>query len=537
MKRKFVIVLLLFVALAGNGQEKGYFALYADHDLCTSGEILLLKAFAPSSEQTGVVTIDLVSSTGKTITKINLEIIDHQANGYIYLPDSLSSGYYFLRTSTRSASLHTIKELFIANRFTGVPEQNEVLKPAGGLPVAEIQVREIVVDGLEKSFNRRRRGTASICLPDDLLKQIDGNIHISITKVAQEYKSSPFVVDSKFPPGPVIEKEGIILDGIVTDVKTAKPVKDAVVYLSIPDSVPGFKYYNTDADGRFYFQLKESYGKVPVVIQCVDKVSARLLKISLPDFESLRSGLPRFEKKSLPDELLKALVKNNEALTIRKIFNQQEISIQPATPLKPDLYPFYGIPTTIVYPNLFTDLPDFTEISRELLPGVKFRTYNRQPTLQVVNSASHTFFNTTPLVLLNGIPVSDLNLIKDLGSKKIDRIEICTGERFFGDLIFQGVVAIYTIKANDTPLPDSDDLIKINLEGIQPQAILNLPDKTLSTEPDLRQKLLWKPSVKPGKRIAVDFQTSDIKGNFKLIIRGKTANGMLFFQEQIFEVN
>ena len=609
MERKILIVLLLFMALAGNARDKEYFALFTDRDLYASGETVFLKVFVPSDEPTGIVTIDLISSVGQAITKIMLEISDHQANGYLYLPDSISSGYYILRTSTRFASVHTIKELYVANRFSGVPEQDELLRPSGELPDPGTKVQSIRINGLDDSYKRRKSVTALLRLPEDLLLQIDGNVHVSISKTNPEYSGKSFILKTKSPPGQIIEKEkiilegivqdlktaqpyknavvylsipdsvpglkssitgpdgrfsfqlnpeysgrsfssktksppsqiiekeGIILEGVVQDMKTSQPFKNAVVYLSIPDSIPGLKYYITGTDGRFYFQLKGCYGKIPIVIQCVDYVSNQLLKISLVDTESLRGGLPLFERKPLPAELRKTISLINDAVTIRKLFNQKEITVQPTPPLKRDLVPFYGTPNSAVYPKLFTDLPDFNEVSRELLPGVKFRTFNRIPSLQVLNNAAHAFFNSPPLVLLDGIPVMDLNVIKGMGSGKIERIDIVTGERFYGDLLLQGVVAIFSAKGNETQVREADDLIKINLDGIEPQATLNIPSDQLSTEPDLRTLLYWEPSVKPKPTIPVDFRTSDLKGSYKLTIRGKTRDGSIFFKEQNFEVN
>ena len=124
-----------------------------------------------------------------------------------------------------------------------------------------------------------------------------------------------------------------------------------------------------------------------------------------------------------------------------------------------------------------------------------------------------------------------------MGTKDIDKIEICQTERFYGDLSFPGVVAIYTTKAGYTLIPESDDLIKLNIEVIQPHATLNTPSETRLNDPDFRQVLLWKPSLKPEQTIALDFQTSDILGSFKLIIRGKKKDGSIFYKEQTFEVN
>jgi len=68
-----------------------------------------------------------------------------------------------------------------------------------------------------------------------------------------------------------------------------------------------------------------------------------------------------------------------------------------------------------------------------------------------------------------------LPAIKDMISKEIDRIEICHNRRFYGNLIFNGVVAIYTIKHDYSRLIESDDLIKLNLDAIQPAITLNIP--------------------------------------------------------------
>ena len=54
---------------------------------------------------------------------------------------------------------------------------------------------------------------------------------------------------------------------------------------------------------------------------------------------------------------------------------------------------------------------------------------------------------------------------------------------------------------------------------------------------DLRKVLLWKPSLKPNNSIKFDFETSDIRGSFRLIIKGKTRDGSIIYKEQIFEVN
>jgi len=82
--------------LTGKSQEREHFSHFTDRDLYTSGETLLLKIFAPLDERSGIVHIDLINTSGKIILGISKKIIEHQADGFINIPDSLSSGCYLL---------------------------------------------------------------------------------------------------------------------------------------------------------------------------------------------------------------------------------------------------------------------------------------------------------------------------------------------------------------------------------------------------------------------------------------------------------
>jgi len=537
VKRKLLILLLLFVTLTGKTQERKYFSLFTDRNLYTSGETLLFKIFGPENESSGIIHIDLINASGKKIVEINKKTTDHQADGFIYLPDSLSSGYYLLCTSTRNNPTLTFNQIYICNRFTGIPEAGTAIRSSETMIVAENQVNDLEIKGIDKTSQTRSKVQATIHLPGKLLSQIKGNLWVSIAETISGYNSESFLKSIKPKEDQIVEKDGVILEGFVKDFKTGEPFKNGIVFLSIPDSIPRFNFYRTGSDGYFYFQFDNYYGKIPVVIQGLDPERKRLVKIVLNHQESVPAGISSFENWTVPPELRKIAAQNIDALTFRKIFNQQEITIQPGSRPKAEAYPFYGVPTSVIDPHPFIDLPDFTEISRELLPGVKFRAYNRIPSLQVLNSAMHAYFEDPPLLLIDGIPIHDLNIVKPLGSKDIDRVEICLGERFYGDLAFPGVVAIYTSKSNFSRIVESDDLIKFNLDVIQPAAQLNIPSEKLQNEPDLRKVLLWKPSLKPEETIRLNFETSDIRGSFKLLVRGTTSDGSVFYKEQIFEVN
>ena len=537
MKKQLIILLLLFVALTGKTQERKFFALFTDRDFYASGETLLFKIFAPADELSGIVHIDLISIGGKIIVEINKKIIDHQADGFIYLPDSLSSGCYRLCTSTRNNPVLTFNELYICNRFTGIPEAASVMRSLEKRSILEAAINDLQIEGIDKTYHSRSKVRLTLHLSSELVSQIKGNLSVSIAGMTSGYETSTYLKSIQPKSNQLIEKDGIIIEGMLKDLKTGEPFKNGIVFLSIPDSIPRFNFYRTGKDGHFNFQFDNYYGKIPVVVQGFDPERKRLLKIVLNHSDSLTNGTPLIENQNISTELRKNSVQSIDAVTFRKIFNQQEITIQPVSRPKAEAYSFYGVPSQVVDPHPFIDLPDFTEISRELLPGVKFRAYNRIPTLQVFNDALRNYFEEPPLLLLDGIPVRDLSIIKNLGSKDIDRVEICLNERFYGDLAFQGVLAIYTSKSNYSRVVESDELIKFNLDVNQPDATLNTPSEEQSNEPDLRSVLVWKPSLKPEQVIKLDFQTSDIRGNYRLIVRGTKKDGSVFYKEQTFEVN
>ncbi|MCX6220549.1 MAG: hypothetical protein NTZ69_06135, partial [Bacteroidia bacterium] len=448
---------------------------------------------------------------------------------------SLKTGTYLLAVSNRINPNITFKELFVCNRFTGLSESATVLASSGIVPYNDKQVA-VQTEGLEKNYNTRSTAKITLKLVPEMLSLVKDNLMVSVAETTQGVNSISFCKALKAKNSQMTEKEGVVLDGSLKDLASGAPFNNGCVFLSVPDSVPVLQYFFTGEDGRFHFQLDDYQGRIPVVVQGFDPAKKRLVKV-IPDRRDSPDCLPTFEARTVPDEIQRGVKSAMDATTLRKIFGFQEVIVPLSLSQKERDYPFFGVPTETVRPILFIDLPDFTEVSRELLLGVKFRAYNRIPTMQIFNSATQNYFNDPPLVLLNGIPVQDLNVIKKMGSKDIDRIEICRRERFYGDLAFPGVVAIYSSKQVNKFLPESDELIKLNLDALQPVGYLNKVKEHIQNEPDLRKVLLWEPGIKPRETITLDFETSDIKGSYKVVVRGITRDGEVIYNEQFFEVN
>jgi hypothetical protein len=531
-----IAMLLLFAAFGGQAQEKEHFSLFTDRDFYTSGEMILFNVLVPETEPSGVVRIDLVSTRGKVISGVSKLIKHNHADGFIYLPDSLKTGTYLICTSTKINPTITGKELFVCNRFTGFSETTTLLRAHDLSLLPDTPAPSLSLEGVNPAYKTRENGQVTLQLAPDFLSKVKGSLSVAIAQTTPGYQSQPFRMSARTGRSKLMEKDGIVLEGMARDLVTDAPFKNGCIFLSIPDSIPRLDYFITGEDGHFNFEIKNHFGKIPVVVQGFDLLKKNLFKISLTRFDTLTSSVPAFESQPLPSDLPKSAESAIESTTLGKIFNCQEIKIENPPVSKKREYPFYGEPTETVYPHLFIDLPDFTEISRELLPGVKFRAFNRIPTLEILNPITLNYFADQPLLTLDGIPVRDLNVVKNMGSKDISRVEISRKERFYGDLAFPGVVAIFSTKPDYKRLNESEDLIKLSLDAFQPDVSLVSPGNLPQNDPDLRKVLLWIPNLKPEASVKLDFQTSDLRGTYRIVVRGTTMDGTVIANEQSFEV-
>jgi len=538
MLQKIIFILLVVTTISGNAQDKTNLGFFTDRDVYVSGEILLAKIYSPTDNPSRIVYIDLVNSSGTRISGATIEIKNNEASGFLQLPDSLSTGTYLLRAYSKNtvSKLKIIREIWISNRFDGLKNTKQLKHIAGSQTIQEESTPQIKFEGVDASHPTNSNVTTTIKIDEMLLKEIDGNLLISVAQTNPSFESASYIWTSDQGKEGLTEKKGIILSGIVTDKKKSMPAAGATVYLTIPDSLPVFQYYQTQDDGRFYFQLDKYYGSVQAFVQCFGKTTAQRLKINMDELFAEPGNLPDFSQQPISDEFKSNNATNIDAVTFQKVFSQDKLKFQPSPKETFESYPYYGKPSNIVDPHLFIDLPNFTEISRELLPGVKFRNYNNEPTMQVMNAAARDYFNESPLILIDGIPIRNLNVIKDMGTQDIKRIEICQSERYYGNLRFPGVVAIYTTKSDYSRIPDSDQFIRLKLDAIQAQANLAEPEKSEPDIPDLRQTFYWNPSVEPQEMLSAKFSTSSILGKFKLVVRGRLKNGTMVLAEKQFEV-
>lgn len=539
MKRLLITTILcLSLFILTIAQTKNGFGLLTDREAYVSGEQMLVKVYHPSDNLSKIVYLDLINPFGDRVAGATLEFNGDQASGFLTLPDSISTGSYLLRSYLKKSASKTriIRNIWITNRFTGLEKTKQLNRVVSKKPITENATDQIEITGIDTILSTKNNASAKIRLDNKIMSQIDGPLLISVAQSTPEFESVSFVSESANGKDGMAEKKGVVLSGLITDKKTSAPVAGATVYMTVPDSIPGFQYYLTQTDGRFYFQLEGYTGQVEAFVECFSKTPAQRLKITMDELFAPADSMPVFSALPLTDDFKNAAAQNVDAVTFQKIFEQNRLKLEQAATKTPETYPYYGVATNIVDPQLFIDLPNFSEISKELLPGVKYRNYNNEPTIRVMNPAQHSYFEETPLLLINGIPIQNVNVIKDMGTSDIKRVDILQSERFYGNQRFPGVVAIYSMKNDYSRIPETDQFIRVKFDAAQVKSALQQPAISDPSIPDLRQVLYWNPETPVSESISVNFKTSDVLGKYSIRIHGKLADGTLFGSEKHFEV-
>jgi hypothetical protein len=190
---------------------------------------------------------------------------------------------------------------------------------------------------------------------------------------------------------------------------------------------------------------------------------------------------------------------------------------------------FYGSPMSTIDLDDFIKLPRLEEYFVEVVPQVSVRK-NRGVSHFVVLGPHPDLAIYPPLVMIDGVAIFDIEAVLAVSPRLIDRIEIVNAPYIRGNVTFGGIISLIS-KNNDLgyiDLPSSGLLVNYQmLDQTQDHSLTAaLADDRF---PDVRNSLYWNPQLilNPDESGVVRFQTSDLMGDYEILIRGSDSNGRL----------
>jgi hypothetical protein len=168
----------------------------------------------------------------------------------------------------------------------------------------------------------------------------------------------------------------------------------------------------------------------------------------------------------------------------------------------------------------------------EFIPYLSFQTVRGRRVLSVMTS-DFTFTSGSSLVLYDGIPVNNAEFFFNYNTRLIKRVDIYQGKYFFAGHIFEGIVSFTSFDNNSLGLISGDLMQLMVYEGTQPAYQFYAPSYKEDTSvagsriPDYRHTLLWNPDVSTDGQSAITlpFTTSDMTGDYRIIVEGITHDG------------
>ncbi len=520
--------------------EKVFFV--TDRNSCVSGDTLWFKTYLYSSQEktySKIIHIQLDGPKENHITKAIIRTDARKGNGYLVIPDSLSSGIYALKGFTNfqknfmEASIAK-RQLVVYNRFAENIGEMEIPRETG----LKEEPSKSGIFGLktdQPGYSPGETVALEVTIPDTWLTWIDDLVLTTrladpLAEKLNAQQTFVPILRKKTNKEYILEDRGISISGRVLDAKTSQPVPEAVVLLSVSDSIPWFDYYYSDQDGTFKFYLKEAKGLADLVIQAVTQNNLTCHIELFPHYIDTGDD-PLLTRQVLPADQKRFIEKSLKISRYERYFFPTQLHPERIF-IKPFRYkhPFYGEPTTTIFTRDYIALSDFREISRELLTASRFREKKDTIIFKLINQDQWKFFQTEPFKLLDGIPVFDTRLLAELNSDIIERIDIVAEERVYGDMVLNGVIAVYSFNGDISWVNNQPDLKQFDFQTVQlPVPFRNAPKKEQdrSNIPDFRKTLLWRRLNDPKKQQKISFTCSDIKGEFETVITAVTHDGRI----------
>lgn len=336
------------------------------------------------------------------------------------------------------------------------------------------------------------------------------------------------------------EPNGHLVLGTVTDPTSGAPVPNIVTYLSAPGKPVRMYVSRSDSSGRIRFEMQDFYGPRTLVVQTNPADSLYKLTIinSFPDAPAA-TPLPEL---ALAESQADQLLNRSVAMQVQSTYFGNR-AIPYRYPVV-DSNAFYGPPTETYLLDAYTRFPRMEEVLREYILGVMPRKRQGHFRLFVPNAPYRTTFDDPSLVLLDGVPIFDMDKIVNFSPLKIKQLDVITNHYFVGPALFTGVVSFMTYKGDMAGFPLDTRLLKLDYEGLQFQREFNAPryDRTAGLPsnrlPDARTLLYWNPDLKTdvqGKG-RIEFSTSDQTGTYVVDVNGLTTDGHAGSQGVLFDV-
>lgn len=523
-----------------------------------TGETLFYKLYSQNP----------MNNTPSLISKIAyIELVDRDKNSLqknkVYLEKGIGAGEYFIPTTLKTGNYKVIAytkwmlnnpklqtnvlDIFIINPFQTQEENENVtfdLSTKSSISSTQNNTSSIVSNEkridfeLDKeSYYTREKANLKIKSLTETLQK--GNYSVSIRKIdqiptlsqvsPQEFVKKTAANYTNYTPTTITyvpELRSELITGTIVS-KSNLPVNDKSLSLSLPGKEFVLKIVKTNAQGKFAFLMDKFPNFSNAIVQVLDDKSADYTVVfdEFPKFDT--SGLQFTSKLNLTPDIKKEIEERSTASQIQNAYYQIK---KDSLVTEAVVSPFFNtIEKTYVLDD-YTRFPTLKENVVEVIVELYYRRNNGKYTLRVRNDHKDLEMYGPPLVLVDGLLIQDPSDLFEYSMNNVDKVSLINEPYVYGPNLYGGMISFETKNSDFATNYAKKYLKTVDIQRPNPQKVYNNPDyaagNNLQRIPDYRYQLLWKPSLKlDEKEETISFYTSDLKGNFEVVLEGFTDNG------------
>jgi len=523
LKKLFILLLFVFSINCISAQNANAINIdfNSDQKVYVAGELVWVDGKIDNPVSSKFIDVSIIDRTGIEKAIVTLLNREGRFSGYIEVPKEIRSDFYFLDCSIKGVSTKSpvLPIMIIHPAYPPLAcqiiDQTPSSSPTDASETIIISGRKIYPVRGEVKFDVT--GVAELndisvnVVRDDMLSGYADSI---ITRY-DLFASHPAKGD--------IEAEGHQVIARVLSIETGLPVKGIGVYASIMGHQANMSYEISNAIGEIKFLFSPVLNETRIVFSVPEKEANRV-KVEMVD-EAIAHEPIIFPCLQLRQEMRDDIEERLLNVSVMKQYALNEI--KQGDGIEFDTTDFYGKPDARYLLDNYVRFPDMKEILFEFVPEarVKKATTDSGFIIEVLNDPYKRYFNESAMVMLDGVPIQNVNELLEFDPLKLKSIDVMSRLYYLGDIHLNGIVnyksyskdlagftltpaeVIYPFRgAQFFPVPRFFKHQALRKNGLPD--FRNLLFRDIGSNGNLRQQS------------NLIFSASDSKGNFKVIIRG-----------------
>ena len=544
-------------------QEEVY--IHTNTSLLFAGESLFYKVYCKNSKtillskNSKIAYIELVGKEG-LVSRHKICLDGGVSQGDFFIPTSIKTGNYKLIGYTRWM-LNREDESFFETDITIInPYANIDFEEKGEIANAKISsnskrnnLLELVTNSdsygkreqvnlVVESLDIKALGNYSISVRKTENMEID---NVGVTKDLNNQDKPANIVGNKLRTvGETIflpEFKGEMLTGTVKDKSTGNPINNVKVALSVLSNEAIQDIAKTNDKGIFYFQISNTYKTPKALIQVLgDNKNNYVLEVD--EHQPVDYSDLKFTELKLNASLKKSIIQHSVNNQIENAY----LSVKRDELIAPNYpKPFFGNPMTTYKLDDYKRFSNVAETLDEVVDHAYHERRNGKTRyINVRERETDPYYDVDilPMVLVDGASIQDHQNLLAFEAKNVESMSVLRQEYYYGDKVYQGVLMINTFSNDYYKNLNGDYLKVIDLESPQLKTKYFQQDYSNKVDhnrvPDQRTQLLWVPDLKlKEKRNQITFYTSDVKGTYRISLKGFTDDGKPTSISKTFTVN